>query len=144
MHGLERRRFGVARRDGDLDARRGLAGFAARDGEGPALLGPRDTSRPLGGVEAGGLGGPHGVVPEVRIANPRRAHGLEQLDGHLVGNEFVVRKSLHDCALLSPRPKERAVMHASPARAEAQPRCRTSTCASPTATPTPTPTPTPT
>ncbi len=41
--GRERRGVGIARPDGDLDGRRGFARFAARDGEGAGLVGPRSA-----------------------------------------------------------------------------------------------------
>jgi len=56
------------------------------------------------------------VIPEVAISNLRLADRLEKLQGDAVSHELVLRKKgiLHDCALLSPRWKERAIMHPSP------------------------------
>ena len=83
---LGRRVTGVGR---DLD---GGDGFAARDSEDPCLVRERRSAGSFGAVEARALGGPHSLVAELRVADVRRLHGEEKLDGDAVHDELVVRK----------------------------------------------------
>jgi len=73
-----------------LERREGFESLAARDGEGPCLVGAGEAAGAVGDVAARALGGAPCLVAELGVADVRGLDREQQLDRDVKRDELVM------------------------------------------------------